>query len=882
MEDPPYSLIPLVQEIPLANEDIPNSDQATITSIEAYETNIYVGTSIGELLHFFKIDEELGYILVSRQKIHTKARAVRKIVLLPKISRALLLCGSIVSVFMLPEFSPANVGVIKEVNDICIDKPNSAHVTVFSEKCIRLVSISAHGIKLIKDINYVGGKVGRRCSKLAVVATSSAYDLVDVENTQKVPLFPISSNKPLDPCIVPVGQDEFLLTCGEDPQESALGVVVNCAGDVSRGTIPWRMYPDQVVVEDEYCVAVVDGKELLFHSLNSQEHQQTMSFENQVFVSRTSHVFQSPNQELAKLITKVPFFPQSSAQEIERVVFENEMAVANGVTLSSVLVYANEQLQVVQPVSLVHLVMRTDDPDLFNNQVGGKSVECEFLQIFLSLLYLERKIPEKAFKHFKGDPRIMITIYNPDLPTSDLWVFDGCIEKIKHLQRNTFEDRTAYQDFLESASSHIPGIQSAIQMALLSEYAPDKSKGLIDIILQMDVSSYCLDILKEHNRFYALAKCYEKMKDNEHFLEVWTRLISGELQDGDFSDPENGLDYLTTFLVDCNDEELFWEYIKWLLDHSPSHALTLLTSPALRVEVSEIRALDFLDNSLETKGHYLRHVISQNETQFTGDYILNLVQVLHSMLDDNLVSQLTTCIERYRAITPLKLPFLEYLSMKFIDEPRFVSVHRELCSCIGGLTHNTAAIAYKASHPKKDANVLVLCDESLSQYYDVLPILEVILTLKKHHPSRVVRLLCRLTDFKTAEAFATTLKLPLVDVDESLGSREDLLMSVFEHYLEIENDTLIQHFLETNDLFRFKLYAGRTFSNAEETIKGIESFLMVLNKIPANFKVQQINTFLVKNLVLVTSSSHRFTTEKNLSKGENLQAAKVLKDLKRS
>ncbi|GMF82383.1 unnamed protein product [[Candida] boidinii] len=93
-----------------------------MTFIESWELNLYIGTSLGEIIHMYKIDDELGYIFVSRQQFNaSKVRPVHQIVIFPEIMKALVLCGSTVMAYSLPEFSPANIGKIKDVGGISID-----------------------------------------------------------------------------------------------------------------------------------------------------------------------------------------------------------------------------------------------------------------------------------------------------------------------------------------------------------------------------------------------------------------------------------------------------------------------------------------------------------------------------------------------------------------------------------------------------------------------------------------------------------------------------------------------------------------------------------------------------------------------------------------
>ncbi|KAG5359928.1 Transforming growth factor-beta receptor-associated protein 1 [Yarrowia sp. C11] len=295
METPPYLKVQTLAPDVL--------EGATITCIEAWENSLYLGTSAGEVLHFFCVQDiqvsstEKGrdivppqYIIASRQKVHaTRTRAVDKIVVLPQISRALVLSNSTVSVFSVPEFAPASgFGKVRDVLDLCVDQnittallknplaaTTSVHVTTFTKNTIRIINVSANGLKLVKDVSYAEALTGVRRGRLCLVGNAKTYDLVDVERVRKVPLFEVWSGadsgadlKP-QPVTALVGDSEFLVACGTQKGDPAMGMIINSDGDISRGTIAWNDYPTSVVVDYPLVGAVV-GQKVCFHNVVNQ------------------------------------------------------------------------------------------------------------------------------------------------------------------------------------------------------------------------------------------------------------------------------------------------------------------------------------------------------------------------------------------------------------------------------------------------------------------------------------------------------------------------------------------------------------------------------------------------------------------------------------
>ena len=91
------------------------------------EGNLYVGTSAGEVLHFFQIPPDPNdraasptFILASRlQPIFVESTAtnggsfpgVQQILLLPRVGKACVLCNSTVTFYSLPELTPVFDGM---------------------------------------------------------------------------------------------------------------------------------------------------------------------------------------------------------------------------------------------------------------------------------------------------------------------------------------------------------------------------------------------------------------------------------------------------------------------------------------------------------------------------------------------------------------------------------------------------------------------------------------------------------------------------------------------------------------------------------------------------------------------------------------------------
>jgi hypothetical protein len=115
-QDGPYVLRSLLEDVPLSADG--SDEEVQITSVEYWDSNLYIGTSASELLHFVRIPPDPSdptgksvYILASRQvpayaEPVASRPGVQQILLLPRISKACILCNGTVSFLSLPELSP--------------------------------------------------------------------------------------------------------------------------------------------------------------------------------------------------------------------------------------------------------------------------------------------------------------------------------------------------------------------------------------------------------------------------------------------------------------------------------------------------------------------------------------------------------------------------------------------------------------------------------------------------------------------------------------------------------------------------------------------------------------------------------------------------------
>lgn len=173
-----------------------------------------MGTSAAEVLHFVSIpanaaDESLNptYMFATRREpqstqsnhANQASPGVQQILPLSGSKKVCILCNNTLTFYSLPELSPAFntivsnctwVGGIDLNSDAKQDIAETVMICIKSR--IRLVRIGDAPVR-IKDIEFPGCLASARRENFACVADSNSYSLLDVENKQKINLFPISS-----------------------------------------------------------------------------------------------------------------------------------------------------------------------------------------------------------------------------------------------------------------------------------------------------------------------------------------------------------------------------------------------------------------------------------------------------------------------------------------------------------------------------------------------------------------------------------------------------------------------------------------------------------------------------------------------------------------
>lgn len=254
------------------------------TNSSLLDSNLYIGTSAGEILHYVQTplhpadpSSEDIFILAVRLNPPVNeqgATGIQQILLLPNANKACILSNSSLSFYTLPELSPAfpqlepwRCGWVGGI-DLEADESGQyeAVIMVGLRNRITLVKVAEQPMR-VRDIEFRSCLSAARRGNFACVADARTYTLLDVGRQQKIPLFSISSvddqsientgttassDEPrLRPLIESPNSNVFLLVMGTTPPEPGVGVLVDLDGEITCGTIEFASYPDSIVVDGQ-------------------------------------------------------------------------------------------------------------------------------------------------------------------------------------------------------------------------------------------------------------------------------------------------------------------------------------------------------------------------------------------------------------------------------------------------------------------------------------------------------------------------------------------------------------------------------------------------------------------------------------------------------
>ncbi|KAI8321234.1 hypothetical protein GQ54DRAFT_187500 [Martensiomyces pterosporus] len=277
-----------------------------IECAEVAGNDLYVGTNDGHLIHYTLVTPEIesteapDHFKVQSVDLKMGGRRVEQILAFPGMCKLVVVCGSTVMFYSLPELRPvakSSAPSIKGVSCIAYDERiqrSTATVAILCVARMREIQIYRLGaeLRLEQEIS-IENSVASICQygNYVCLADTERYKILDLAKIRsssleegQLELLPTQQPyrdartgkvvRPPRPRTLVVGPNEFMfLTSSGD--ETTLGVIVTALGEALRGTLQFATFPKSIVYDDPYAIAVFGSGQVEVY--DTRRPEQTLS-----------------------------------------------------------------------------------------------------------------------------------------------------------------------------------------------------------------------------------------------------------------------------------------------------------------------------------------------------------------------------------------------------------------------------------------------------------------------------------------------------------------------------------------------------------------------------------------------------------------------------
>ncbi|XP_053384249.1 transforming growth factor-beta receptor-associated protein 1-like [Mercenaria mercenaria] len=617
-----FDLVPAIERVHLMSEKA----KTQIECIDVCGKNLYIGTNDCFVVHYI-IEERSSHSgktsFHSDKQGHKYLTLKKPIVQLKAASalnRILVLCDHNLTMLNMLDLEPAVGGAkIKGVTHFCLNEnpvqssPFSVEVCVaLKKKQLQLYNITDDKMIHVKDISLsepasVIGLDGH----VVCAAMMSLYCMVNYETGQNTDLFPIDTEHTL-PIVKRISKEEFLLT-----GPSALGMFVTSEGISQRPPLQWSENLRSVGYVHPYIIAMND-EFITIHSILDQQQKQAIPFQGGVVLNDfDGRLFIASQKEIYSLV------PVAWEKQVQGLLADKR---------------TQEALDLAKNAN--HAGLTKDKFLKIYRRIQQQAAFIEFSQ---------RNFDEAQdlFKSGQVDIREVISLYPRLMPSSSSFQrsMPGLheIADINQLARGDQNVISQYKTFLITYLEDIRGtkdshgLKQEIDVALLKLYAERNSPELVPLVEEDSGCELkdCVEWLEKYNRHHALALLYKYHGDNDKALNIWTRLVNGDIQDQLFP----GFEFVVNFLSSLSDHDLVWKYIDWALERDQEFSIKILTErPAQEPPSERLRSdtvIDYLHRYPKAVVTYLEYLIFQRKlekekyhTHLAVLYLDNVLQLM--------------------------------------------------------------------------------------------------------------------------------------------------------------------------------------------------------------------------------------------------------------
>lgn len=676
-----------------------------IECLESSGHDLYIGSSDGCIHHLLLVEvngtESAGLPLgqqsdypntsftTSRQ--NQRQLGVKKPICELKASsalgRLLVLCDNTIFLLCNDSLEPVPGTKIRGVLSFTLNEnpvsgdPFSVEVCLISSKkrTVQIFSVGQERVQIVREVSTPE----QPCSLAAdgyylCLALSSRYVILNYNTGHCQDLFPYPSEQKR-PIIKRISRQEFLLA-----GPGGLGMFATVAGISQRAPVRWSENVIGAAVSFPYVLAL-DEEFITVHSMLDQQQKQSLpfkegvilqDFEGRVIVATTNGVYVLIPLPLEKQIQDL-----LSNQRVEEALVLTKGARRN---------IPKEKFQVMNRRIL--------------QQAG-------FIQ-FAQLQFLEAK---ELFRTSHLDIRELISLYPLLLPSSSGFIRAHPplheYADLNQLTRGDQEKVSKCKRFLMSYLSEIRstevanGYQQDVDTALLKLYAEADHESLLDLL----VSDNACEVgdsaawLERHKKYFALGLLYHYNKQDAAALQIWVRIVNGDLEDNTRTDL---FEYVVDFLTFSKDQQLVWQYVDWVLQKSEQIGVQIFTKRSLDEQLQNGFCPDKIVSHLCKYRRalllYLEHLVMdrmiQKEKYHTHLAVLYLEEILRlNSMDSSDHTELEELRQRFQSL--LRQSNL-YRVLFLLDKIKDTDMHMERAILHGKLEEHDQALDILVHHLK--------------------------------------------------------------------------------------------------------------------------------------------------------------------------------------
>uniref|UniRef100_W5KQR2 Transforming growth factor, beta receptor associated protein 1 n=1 Tax=Astyanax mexicanus TaxID=7994 RepID=W5KQR2_ASTMX len=598
-----FELVPAVEREQLMGEKV----RIGIECIECCGQHLYVGTN-DCFIHHFLLEERStkGRLTYSSQKLLQKFLGLKKPVAELKaasaLERLIILCDGTVSLVDMVTLEPVPFGgaKVKNVIAFCVNEnpvtadPFCVEMAVVSarRRAVQIFTVHEDRVQMLKEVTTPEQPCALSVDGYFLcLALPTQYMILNYSSGASQDLFPYDSEE-RKPIVKRIGREEFLLAA-----PGGLGMFANAEGISQRAPVSWSESVIGAAVCFPYVVALDEGF-VTVHSMLDQQLKQTLSF-------REGHILQNFEGKVVVSSTKAVYVlvPLPLEQQIQDLLAGH---------------------RVEEALTLAEGAQRNIPKDKF--QILHKRIlqQAGFIQ-FGQLQFSEAK---EHFRKGQLDVRELISLYPLLLPASSS--FTRChpplheFADLYHLAQGDQEKVQRCKRFLISylrevrSSESTNGFREDVDTALLKLYAESGHDSLLDLLAS---NNACLladsaPWLEKHHRYFALGLLYHYNSQDALALQLWVRVVNGDLQDSTRADL---FEYVVDFLSYCSNLDLVWKYAEWALQRDQKIGVQIFTKrPVSKEQTAQLNpdeVVKYLEKHHQALVLYLEHLVLENKVQ---------------------------------------------------------------------------------------------------------------------------------------------------------------------------------------------------------------------------------------------------------------------------